>query len=238
MSTSLHPMRGHAAAVRAAGDGARAMAPWLVGVAPLGFVIGVTAARSDIATFAGWLTGPLIFAGSAQAVTLQLLGAHAPVFVVITAGLAVNLRLVLYSAAVAGHWRSRPTWWKALAASTLVDPSAVVALEGYERSEDPAYGHAHYVGGAITLAIAWLLSITLGATFGGALPPGLRLELVIPLYLLGQLLRRVNDAVARRAVYVAVTLALIGATVPLHLGVLIAIAGGTLVAVATTERSR
>ena len=234
----MRPVRGHAAALRAAGDGARAMAPWLVGVAPLGFVIGVTAARSDIATFAGWLTGPLIFAGSAQAVTLQLLDAHAPMFVVIMGGLAVNLRLVLYSAAVASHWRSRPVWWKALAASTLVDPSAVVALEGYDRSEDPAYGHAHYVGGAITLAIAWLLSITLGVTFGGALPPGLRLELLVPLYLLGQLLRRVNDAIARRAVYVAVALALIGVAVPLHLGVPIAIAGGTLVAIARKERAR
>jgi predicted branched-subunit amino acid permease len=213
------------------------MATWLVGIAPLGFVIGVTAARSDIPRFAGWLAGPLIFAGSAEAVTLELLRAHAPVLVVIAGGLAVNLRLVLYSAALASHWRTRPRWWKALAASTLVDPSAVVALEGYERSDDPAYGHAHYVGAATALAIAWLLSIALGATLGGALPPGLRLELVIPLYLIGQLLRRVNDAAARRAAAVAVALALIGVTVPLHLGVLIAITGGTVVAVATTERT-
>jgi predicted branched-subunit amino acid permease len=187
---------------------------------------------------AGWLAGPLIFAGSAQAVTVQLLGAHAPLPIVVAGGLAVNLRLVLYSAAVAVHWRTRPTWWKALAASTLVDPSAVVGLEGYERSPNPAYGHAHYVGAASTLAIAWLLSIALGATLGGALPPGLRLELVIPLYLLGQLLRRVDYAVARRAVAVAVALALLGATVPLHLGVLIAIAGGTIVAVATDGRTQ
>ena len=41
-----------------------------------------------------------------------------------------------------------------------------------------------------------------------------------------------------RRVYVAAVLALAGVTVPLHLGVLIAIAGGTLVAVATTERAR
>ncbi len=225
-------------ALRAVRDGARAMVPWLVGIAPLGFVIGVTTARADIPTGAGWLAGPLIFSASAQAVTIQLLDTHAAAFVVVAGGMAVNLRLILYSAAMAGHWRARPAWWNALAAWTLVDPSAVVALEGYERSDDPAYGHAHYVGAATTLAVAWLLSITLGATFGGALPSGLRLELVIPLYLLGQLLRRINDAVAKRAVTVAVVLALIGGTVPLHLGILIAIMGGTLVAIATGDRTR
>ena len=47
--------------------GARAMAPWLAGVVPFGLVIGVSAAQADIPTLAGWLTGPLIYAGSAQA---------------------------------------------------------------------------------------------------------------------------------------------------------------------------
>ena len=215
-------------------EGARAMAPWLVGIAPLGFVIGVTTARADIPAGAGWLAGPLIFSGGAQAVTIQLLDAHAGVLVVIAGGLVVNLRLVLYSAAMARHWRAQPAWWNALAAYTLVDPSAAVALEGYERSDDAAYGHAHYLGAAATLAIAWLVSIALGATFGAALPRGLRLEFVIPLYLVGQLLRRMNDATAKRAVTVAVVLALIGAAAPLHLGTLIAITGGTVVAIATS----
>ena len=100
----------------------------------------------------------------------------------------------------------------------------------------PAYGHAHYVGAAATLAIAWLASIALGATIGAALPRELRLEFVIPLYLMGQLLRRVDDATAKRAVTVAVVLALIGAAAPLHLGTLIAITGGTLVAIADRRR--
>ena len=214
------------------------MAPWLVGIAPLGFVIGVTTARADIPSSAGWLAGPLIFSGSAQLVTIQLLDSHAAALVVIVGGLAVNLRLILYSAAMARHWRARPAWWKALAASTLVDPSAAVALEGYERSDDPAYGHAHYVGAAVTLAIIWLTSIALGATLGGALPRGLRLEFVIPLYLIGQLLVRIDDTAAKRAVMVGAVLALISSAAPLHLGTLIAITGGTLVAVTTGGRTR
>jgi predicted branched-subunit amino acid permease len=214
------------------------MAPWLIGIAPLGFVIGVTTARADIPAFAGWLAGPLIFSGSGQAATVQLLDTHAAALIVITGGLVVNLRLVLYSAAMARYWRARPAWWKALAASALVDPSAAVALEGYERSDDPAYGHAYYVGAAVTLASGWFASIALGAIFGVALPPGLQLEFVIPLYLVGQLVGRVSDASAKRAVTVAVLLALVGVAAPLHLGTLLAIAGGTTVAILAGGRTR
>jgi predicted branched-subunit amino acid permease len=238
MNTPFHRIREVEPAIGAVRDGARAMAPWLIGIAPLGFAIGVSTARADVPACAGWLAGPLIFSASGQAVTIQLLDRHAAAVVVITGGLAVNLRLVLYSAAMARHWRARPAWWNALAACTLVDPSAAVALAGYERSNDPAYGDAHYVGAAATLAIAWLASIALGATFGAALPRGLRLELVIPLYLVGQLVRRTSDATAKHAATVAVVLALIGAAAPLHLGTLIAITGGTLVAITTGDRTR
>jgi branched chain amino acid efflux pump len=57
--------------------GVRAMVPWMFGVGPYGLVIGVSAAQADIPTFAGWLTGPAIFSGSAQMATIQLLDAGA-----------------------------------------------------------------------------------------------------------------------------------------------------------------
>ena len=55
--------------------GVRAMVPWLMGVAPFGLVIGVSAAQAGIPTVAGWLTGPAIYAGSAQIATIQMLDA-------------------------------------------------------------------------------------------------------------------------------------------------------------------
>ena len=88
--------------------GARAMVPWLAGVTPFGLVIGVSAAQADIPTLAGWLTGPAIYAGSSQVAAIEMLDAGtAPVVVVITA-LVINLRLILYSGAIATHWRGTP----------------------------------------------------------------------------------------------------------------------------------
>jgi predicted branched-subunit amino acid permease len=207
-------------------NGARAMLPWLLGVVPFGLVIGVSAAHADIPLLAGWLTGPLIFAGSAQLATIGLLDAGAAPVVVILAAVTINLRLVLYSATMAGHWRGAPRWWQALAAYLLVDPSFAVGADGYDRITEPARAHRHYLGGAAALWVAWVLAITIGATAGAAVPAALHLELVIPLFLVGEVVHRLDDLATSRAAAVAVIAALLLAPVPMHLGPVLAIVVG------------
>ena len=206
--------------------GARAMCPWLVGIVPFGLVIGVSAARAGIPTFAGWLTGPLIFAGSAQVAVINLLDAGAAPVTVIVAALAINLRLVLYSAAMAPHWRDTPRWWRALAAYVLVDPSLAVGIDGYERHADPRRGHRFYLGGAALLWVAWLAAIGCGATLGARLPGALRLEVVIPLFLAGEVASRLTGRAAAQAVAAATAAALLLMRAPLHLGPVLAIGAG------------
>lgn len=215
--------------------GARAMAPWLIGIAPYGLVIGVSAARAGMPTLAGWLTGPLIYSGSSQVAAIQLIDAGAAPLVVITAALAINLRLVLYSATMARHWRDAPGWWQALAAYLLVDPSLAVGVEGYERTGDRRRGHLHYLGGAVLLWVVWLAAIGIGATAGARLPNGLHLEFVIPLFLVGEVVSRLNDGATRRAVAAAVVVAVAATSAPLHLGPMLAILAGVAVALAVKE---
>jgi len=210
--------------------GARAMAPWLLGIAPLGLVVGVSVAKADIPPMAGWLAGPLIFGGSAQVAAVQLVDSGAPAAVAIAAALAVHVRLVLYSATMAGHWRGAPRWWQAVAAWMLIEPTLSVGVDGYERAVTPRQGHLHYMGGAVTLLAAWLAATTLGATLGTVLPEALRLELAIPLFLVGQVVPRLTTPAARRAAGVAAGLGVIGTWAPLHLGALLAIGGGLVAA--------
>lgn len=209
-----------------AGAGARAMVPWLAGVIPFGLVIGVSAAQSDVSTFAGWLTGPLLYGGSAQIATIELLGAGAAPAVVVLTALVINLRLILYSGAMATYWRGTPRWWRYLAAYLLVDPSFVVGHDRYRRGGDRIGGHAHYLGGAVVLWVSWLLAIGLGATLGAQLPEALRLEFIIPLYLIGEVGRRLSDTATRRAALTAAAVAVAAFATPLHLGVLLAIVAG------------
>src|SRR6516165_4573654 len=189
------------------------MVPWLAGVVPFGLVIGLSAARADVPTLAGWLTGPLIYSGSAQVATIGMLDAGAAPVVVVTAALIINIRLIFYSATMARYWRGTPWWWRLVAAYLLVDPSVAVGLEGYRRL-GRGRGHAHYLGGAVLLWVSWLAAIGAGITAGAGLPAWLHLEFVIPLYLVGQAISKLADPALRRAIFVAAGVALMALAAP------------------------
>jgi predicted branched-subunit amino acid permease len=222
-----HTRRDEAAA------GARAMVPWLLGVAPYGLVIGVSAPQADIPTAAGWLTGLVIFSGSAQVATIELLDAGAASLVVVATALAINARLVFYSGAIAGYWRGTPRWWRALAAYLLVDPSFAVGVDRYQRSGDRAGAHTYYLGGAVALWVTWLAAITVGATVGARLPAGLHLEFMIPLFLVGEVVVRLSTPAMWRTALAAVAVALVGYSAPFQLGLMGAVLAGIAVGVTT-----
>ena len=207
--------------------GARAMVPWLVGVVPFGLVIGVSAAHADIPALAGWLTGPLIYAGSSQVATIEMLDAGAAPVVVVVAALVINIRLILYSATMARHWRGTPWRWRFVAAYLLVDPSLAVGLDGYGRPVDRGRAHAYYLGGAVVLWVFWLAAIGIGATAGAGLPTWLHLEFVIPLFLVGATVPKLADPALRRTIFAASAVAILAFSAPLHLGIALAIAAGT-----------
>jgi predicted branched-subunit amino acid permease len=216
--------------------GARAMLPWLAGIIPFGLVIGVRASRADIPTLAGWLTGPILFGGSAQLAVIDLLDAGAAPAIVIGAALAINLRFVLYSATMAPHWRGMPRWWQGLAASVLVDASVAVGVDGYARATNRTRGHRHYLGGAAVLWVAWLAAIAVGATAGARLPGALHLELVIPLFLAGEVAARLTTRAALHAAATAACVGALGVGVPLHLGPMLAICAGVAAGLRSDRR--
>src|SRR5947209_2917857 len=119
-------------------SGARAMAPWLLGIVPFGLVIGVSAARADIPVVAGWMTAPLIFAGRRA------------------------------------------------------------------------------------------VAVAVGATLGAGVPAGLQLQMVIPLFLVGEVVHRLRDRATLLAAAVAVIVAVTATTAPLHLGSIAAIGAGVV----------
>jgi predicted branched-subunit amino acid permease len=205
--------------------GARAMAPWLAGIVPFGLVIGVTAAQADVPPLAGWLTGPLIYAGSAQLAAIGMLNAGTAPIVVVAAVLIINIRLIFYSATMARHWRGTPRWWQFVAAYLLIDPSFAVGLDGYERL-GRGRAHAYYLGGAVLLWVSWLAAISAGATVGAGLPTWLHLEFVMPLFLIGEAVPKLASPALRRAIFTAATVALLALSAPLQLGIVLAIAAG------------
>lgn len=206
--------------------GARAMAPFLVGTTPFGLVIGFSAARSDLPTLAGWLTGPAMFSGSAQIGAIQMLDAGAAWYAVVLTVMVISLRLVLYSAAMATYWRGTPLWWRLLGCYLLVDPSFAVGITGYDRHTDRRRGHAYYLGGALVLWVTWLVALAVGATAGARLPDWLQLEFLIPLSLIGEIVPKLREATIRWAVLAASVVTLACLALPMRLGISVGIVAG------------
>lgn len=213
------------------------MLPWLAGVAPFGIVIGIAAAKADIPTAAGWLSAPVIYAASAQIAAIQMLDAGATGAAIVVTVLVINLRLILYSAAIARYWRGTPLWWRLLGAYLLIDPSFVVGTQRYAADPNRRAGHAHYLGAGLLLWVGWLAAVAVGATLGARVPAALHLELLVPLYLLGEIVPRLREVAPRRAVVVSGAVALLCLNLPLHLGIVVAIVAGLTVGGLTLRRT-
>jgi len=218
--------------------GARAMLPWLVGVIPFGLVIGVTVAESSVSPLTGWATGSIIYAGSAQLATVELLDRGAAPLAIILTALIINARLLAYSGSIASHWRGTGRPFRALASYLLVDPSFAVGMDGYANPERGRSGHLHYLGGAGLLWIAWQSAILVGLTAGSGVPSWLHVEFAIPLFLVAQVVHHADNRGARAAAVVAGAAAVAGVSLPLHSGLVVAIAVGIAAALVTDRLAR
>jgi predicted branched-subunit amino acid permease len=206
-------------------------------VAPFGLVIGVTVAELGLPHLAGWSLGWLVYAGSAQLAAVGLLAGSASAGIVVASVAIINLRLALYSAAMAPHWRGTSMAWRVVASYLLIDPSFAIATESYDGSRPRRQAHVHYLGAALVLWAGWLTVIGIGVTAGATLPPALRLESVGPLYLVTRVVMSAGAAAPRVGVAVAVVTAVVASLLPLHLGPAVGMAAGLLAGSLVLRRS-
>jgi 4-azaleucine resistance transporter AzlC len=161
--------------------GVRALLPMLLGVAPFGVIYGVVALQSGIPPLAAFLMSSLVFAGSAQFLLAQLVGAGAPALLSIGAVGLINLRHALYSASVAPILHALPHRWKLLLAYLLTDEAYAAAIP--HLLAEPRSPLAHWVlfGAGFALWAGWQLSTLAGVLLGAQLPADLGLDFALPL---------------------------------------------------------
>ena len=183
--------------VRAACAGARHIAPLVVGLAPLGIAIGVTAAASPLDDMVGWATGPILFSGASQLTAIELLGSGAGAVTVMLSVLALNARFVIFGAAVAPMLSDQPTWFRGLAPYFLVDPIIATVSDPETRVNGDSWWRWHYLGAASTLWVGWLIATAAGLVLGPLADPAWGLDLMAPLCLTAILARRLATAATR-----------------------------------------
>jgi hypothetical protein len=102
-------------------SGAKAIAPVLLALIPFGVAFGATAMGNGLSALEALAMSVFVFAGAAQLAAIPLLSAGASVVIVVLTVLIVNLRLTLYSASLAPHFRRLPAGWKGLVSYFLTD---------------------------------------------------------------------------------------------------------------------
>ena len=222
-------------------SGARAIVGVSLALIPFGVAFGATATGGGLSTLEALGMSVFVFAGAAQLAAIPLISAGASIAVVILTVLIINLRLTLYSASLAPHFRGLPAGWKGLLSYLLTDQAYAATItrfdEGQVEEPDKRW---YFLGVAMPIGVVWLTSTVLGVSLGAWASEGWSLEFVLPLTFIALAVAAIRDRMTATAALSAGGAALFAAALPLNLGLitaaLVGILGG-LVAESVAKRS-
>lgn len=214
-----------------AAEGARDVTPMVLGVVPFGFAVGATIGTSDLSLAQGIVSGPGIYAGSAQLSTVEMLRDGTAPLIIILSALMINARLLLYSASLAKWFAGEPLRRRLLLAFPVIDQLGLLCVERFERGDlDARSRRWYYAGAAIWLGLVWTTVQAIAIVGGTHLPDWLGLRVAAPLAMAGLLAKSVRG---RRGTVAAVTAAVatvVATPLPFNSAVLAGILVGLAVA--------
>jgi 4-azaleucine resistance transporter AzlC len=210
-------------------EGVRAEIPLLIGGFPFGLIYGALALGSGLSPAAAQMMSSMVFAGSAQFITAELVHEAAPGFVIVLTIAVVNLRHMLYSASLAPYVASLPTRWKVLLSYLLTDEAYAPTILHYGKHGISSHAHWFWLGAGGVLWIDWQISTALGIFLGAAIPESWALDFALPLTFIAMLVPVLKDRPAIAAALSAGVVALMAFSLPYKLGLLLAALVGILV---------
>lgn len=199
---------------------------------PFGFVVGAAAVQAGFSPVQTVSMSALIFGGASQLAAIELLNENAPLVVVTLTAVVVNLRYVMYSAAIAPYFREFTERWRLVCSQFLVDTTFAIAVTEYKRSEETDR-KAYYLGTGVAIYVAYVGSTAAGVLVGDRIPAGLHLDFAVPLLFLALLVPTITDRATSVAAAVGGFAALAAVNVPLNLGIMVAALAGIVAASVT-----
>jgi predicted branched-subunit amino acid permease len=209
--------------------GVRAQLPLQLGVVPFGMVFGVLGLAAGLTPLETVLMSSLVFGGASQVVFVQLWSAGAPPLIVGGSVAVVNIRHLLYSAAMAPYLLSRPLSWRLLLAYLLTDEAFAVSSKRFEAVGDQAHIHYHLLGSGLTLWVCWQLATLFGVFAGTTIPESWHLEFAIPLTFIALIAPSLRVRAHLAAAVTASLVAILGQGLPYNSWLILAALTGIVV---------
>ena len=208
--------------------GAQAVFPILLGVFPFGMIYGVLARQAGLSAAASQAMSSIVFAGSSQFITAQLLSQAVPALVIILTIAVVNLRHALYSASIAGFVQHLPLRWKMGLSYLLTDEAYAVTITHYNREGCEGNQHWFFLGAGLGLWSCWQISTAVGVFLGAVIPSSWSLDFALPLTFIALVVPALKDRAGIAAALVGGVFALLVFSLPYRLGIIAAAMAGII----------
>jgi 4-azaleucine resistance transporter AzlC len=210
-------------------SGVKATAPVLLALIPFALAFGTMAAGSGLSPLEALAMSVFVFAGAAQLAMVPLISAGASAAVIVLTVLFVNLRMTLYSASLAPHFRPLPARWKGLLSYLLTDQAYAAAITRFDEGRtEEADKRWYYLGAALAVWVTWQPAAMLGVFLGSRASEDWSLDFVLPLTFIALVLPAIKDRMTATAALSAGGTAIFVAAMPLNLGLIAAALVGVL----------
>ncbi len=215
----------------------RAAIPLFIPAIPFGLVLGVAITDSAMPTGIAWSTNLTVFAGAAQLATVSLAATATWLTLVATAAV-INLRHVMYSAALSPRFNDQPRWFRWVGPFLLIDQ--LFALTSVRTKMPGPEWRRFYLSAGIFYFVSWITVVTLGLVVGSSIPTEWRLDVAPAIMFAGLVVLGLTNRPGIVAAVVGALVCLLALEVPNNGGILIgAVSGvvaGYLADVAATRR--
>lgn len=213
--------------------GCRDSIPMIVGILPFGLIYGALASLAGLSLGQALGMSLLVYAGSAQFIAISLLTLGSGMLVILLTTLVVNLRHVLYSAALQPYVGKLSQRWRVPLAFGLTDETFAVVQRRYLARGMTDHGQWYHAGVALALYLSWVSSSLVGALFGQSVPnlAGWGLDFAMLATFIGIVVPALRNQPQIAAAIVAGAVALLCHTWPYKLGLMAAALSGIAVGV-------
>jgi predicted branched-subunit amino acid permease len=171
----------------------------------------------------------IVFGGASPVVFAQLWATGTSPLIVGSSVAVINLRHMLYSAAVAKYLRPLSLRWRIILGYLLTDEAFAISIKRFETTDRPELAHYHLLGSGLTLWVCWQIATVIGVMAGATIPDELNLGFAIPLTFMALVLpnlRRVSDIAAATS---AALVALFSQALPWNVWIIAAALVGIIV---------
>lgn len=209
-------------------EGLKVIVPVAVALVPWAIVTGMALKSAGFSHLEAMGMNFIVFAGTAQLGTLPLIVANAPVWIIVVTALVLNLRFLVFSAAIAKGFRNMGAATRWLAGYLLTDGAFIVTLDKMLSTEDRQWRLGHYMAPSALCWLIWQVFGAIGVFAAASIPKNWSLDFMATIALLVLLVPMARSRPMLVAAAAGGLMAVVLRDLPLRLGVIVAIVIGIM----------